>query len=201
MHRVHHVHRGAAGVNGLLIAALTALTHADRPRHRRAVWRHRERQLPAALPLIAALTALTSRIAAVVSTSVASVRCHSHAPRASRAVLSRWREWAADCRPYGLDAHRSAAAPKGGLATSRAPAACCSVPLACTACITCRQRGAAGVNGLLIAVLTALTHADRPRHRRAAVPAMRCSASCSTRANGAAGCGAATLDLMQAAWL
>ena len=55
--------------------------------------------------------------------------------------------------------------------------------------------------GLLIAALTALTHADRPRHRRAAVPAMRCSASCSTRANGAASCGAATLDLMQAAWL
>ena len=48
MHRVHHVQCGAAGVNGLLIAALTALTHADRPRHRRAVWRHRESQLPAA---------------------------------------------------------------------------------------------------------------------------------------------------------
>ena len=78
-----------------------------------SVWRHRERQLPAAL-------------------------CHSHAPRASRAVRSRWREWAADCRPYGLDARRSAAAPKGGLATSRAPpVACCSEPLACSACITC----------------------------------------------------------------
>ena len=161
MHRVHHVQCGAAGVNGLLIAALTALTHADRPRHRRAVWRHRERQLPAAL-------------------------CHSHAPRASRAVRSRWREWAADCRPYGLDARRSAAAPKGCCAchavlcqllnkskwcsqlwcsdsgfdagrlaiagtdsncswTSRKPYCRCrvcvgglgSVPLACTACITC----------------------------------------------------------------
>ena len=31
MHRVHHVQCGAAGVIGLLIAALTALTHADRP--------------------------------------------------------------------------------------------------------------------------------------------------------------------------
>ena len=31
MHRVHHVQCGATGVNGLLIAALTALTHADRP--------------------------------------------------------------------------------------------------------------------------------------------------------------------------
>ena len=29
MHRVHHVQCGAAGVIGLLIAALTALTHAD----------------------------------------------------------------------------------------------------------------------------------------------------------------------------
>ena len=129
------------------------------------------------VPTRTAAERAASRIAAVVSTeistnmvvsaSVVSVRCHSHAPRASRAVRSRWREWAADCRPYGLDARRSAAAPKGGLATSRAPAACCSVPLACTACITCRQCGAAGVNGLLIAALTASTHADRPRHRRA----------------------------------
>ena len=168
---MHHVQCGAAGVNGLLIAALTALTHADRPRHRRAA-------VPAMrcsascstrangaascgaatldlmqaawlsqVPTRTAAERAASRIAAVVSTeistnmvvsaSVVSVRCHSHAPRASRAVRSRWREWAADCRPYGLDARRSAAAPKGGLATSRAPAACCSVPLACTACITC----------------------------------------------------------------
>ena len=33
MHRVHHVQCGAAGVNGLLIAALTASAHADRPCH------------------------------------------------------------------------------------------------------------------------------------------------------------------------
>ena len=33
MHRVHHVQCGAAGVNGLLIAALTASAHAARSCH------------------------------------------------------------------------------------------------------------------------------------------------------------------------
>ena len=143
VHRVHHVRGGADDVSGLLIAALTASTRANRPWQRRpGLQAPAIRWQPEELLLVSG--------------------CSGHADRSGPDVdAAASCSYLSDC--MSLSGHRH-------LLRALCWLACAAVYHSHVHRVHHVRRGADDVSGLLIAALTALTHGNRPWQQRPCRP-------------------------------